>query len=51
LKVESFQNIEATTIPAVLPWEGSIPEKPSIYFLPYLPEDECNCQIQFRRGD
>jgi hypothetical protein len=40
MKVESFQNIEATLVPVVVPREGIIPEKHSISFLPYLPKNE-----------
>ena len=40
LKVDSFQNVEATLVPTVVPREGIIPEKPSISLLPYLPKNE-----------
>jgi hypothetical protein len=40
LKADSFQNVEATLVPAVVPREVVIPEDPSISFLPYLPENE-----------
>jgi hypothetical protein len=40
LKVESFQDIAMTLMPAMLPGEGSISEEPSIPFFPILPKDE-----------
>jgi hypothetical protein len=40
LKANSFQNVEATLVPAMVAREVVIPEDPSIYFLPYLSENE-----------
>ena len=40
LKVESFHDIAAALIPAMLPGERYISEEPSIPFFPSLPKDE-----------
>ena len=40
LKVDGFQNVEATLVPAVVPREVIIPENPSVSFLPHLPKNE-----------
>ena len=40
LKVDSFQNVEVTMVPAVVPREVDILEEISISFLPHLPENE-----------
>ena len=40
LEVDSFQNVEATLVPVVVPREVDIPEEPSISFLPHLLENE-----------
>ena len=40
LKVESFQDIAAALIPAMLPRERCISEEPYVPFFPIFPKDE-----------